>query len=57
MSPSMISPKESSSKNQIESNMVPGRCSDTEKKQKKDTTKQDDSVEVLKTINKRLQEK
>ena len=37
--------------------MVPGRRSGKEKKQKKDTTQQDDSAEVLKTINKRLQEK
>ena len=51
-SPSMTSPKESSSKNQIGSNMVPGCCSGTEKKQKKDTTQHDDSAEVFKTINK-----
>ena len=37
--------------------MVPGRCSSKGKKQKKDTTQQDDSAEVLNTINKRLQEK
>ena len=52
MSPSMTSPKESSSRNQSESNLVPGRRSCKEKKQKKDTTQQDDSAEVLKTINK-----
>ena len=57
MSPSMTSPKESASRNQIGSNMVPGCCSGKEKKQKKDTTQQDDSAEALKTINKRLQEK
>ena len=37
--------------------MVAGRRSGKKKKQKKDTTQQDDSAEVLKTINKRLQEK
>ena len=37
--------------------MVPGCPSGKEKKQKKDTTQQDDLAEVLKTINKRLQEK
>ena len=57
MSPSMTSPKESSSRNKSGSNMVPGRCSGKEKKQNKDTTQQDDSAEVVKTINKRLQEK
>ena len=57
MSPSMTSPKESSSRNQSRSNMVPGRHSGKEKSQKKDTTQQDDSVEVLRTINKRFQEK
>ena len=57
MIPSMTSPKESSSRNQSGSNMVPGRRSGKEKKQKKDTTQQNDSAEVLKTINKRLQEK
>ena len=57
MSPSMTIPKESSIRNQSGSNMVHGRRSGKEKKQKKDTTQQDDSVEVLKNINKRLQEK
>ena len=57
MSSSMTSPKESSSRNQGVSNMVPGRCSGKKKTQKKDTTQQDDSAEVLKTIKKRLQEK
>ena len=52
MSPSMTSPKESSSRNP-----VPGRRSGNEKKPRKDITQQDDSAEVLKTINKRLQEK
>ena len=47
MSPNMTSPKESSSRNQSGSNMVPGRRSGKEKKQKKDTTQQDDSAEVL----------
>ena len=37
--------------------MVSGCCSGKEKKQKKDTTQQDDSAEVLKTMNKRFQEK
>ena len=57
MSPSMTSSKESSSRNQSGSNMVPGHCSGKEKKQKKDTIQQDDSAEVLKTIDKHLQEK
>ena len=57
MNPGTISPKESSIKNQSGSNTVPGRQSGKEKKHKKDTTQQDDSVEVLKTINKHLQEK
>ena len=57
MSPSMTSPKESSRRNQSGSNMVPGHRSGKEKKQKKDTIQQDDSAEVLKTINKHLQEK
>ena len=43
MSPSMANPKESSSRNQSRSNLVPGRRSGKEKKQKKDTTQQDDS--------------
>ena len=38
MSPSMTSPKESSSRNQSGSNMVPGHCSGKEKKQKKKNT-------------------
>ena len=54
MSPSMTSPKEGSSRYQSGSNMVPDRHSGKEKKQKKDTTQQDDSAEVLKTNNKRL---
>ena len=37
--------------------MVPGCRSGKEKNLKKDTTQQDDSAEVLKTINKRLREK
>ena len=57
MSPSMASPKEISSRNQSGSNMVPGRRSGKGKKQKQDTTQQDDSAEAFKTINKRLQEK
>ena len=57
MNPGTTSPKESSIKNQSGSNTVPGRQSGKEKKQKKDTTQQDDSAEVLKTINKHLQEK
>ena len=36
--------------------MVPSCCSGKEEKQKTDTTQQDDSAEVLKTINKHLQE-
>ena len=43
MSPSMANPKESSSRNQSRSNLVPGRRSGKEKKQKKNTTQQDDS--------------
>ena len=57
MNPGTTSPKESSIKNQSGSNTVPRRQSGKEKKQKKDTTQQDDSAEVLKTINKHLQEK
>ena len=57
MNPGTTSPKESSIKNQSGSNTVPGHQSGKEKKQKKDTTQQDDSAEVLKTINKHLQEK
>ena len=43
----MTSPKESSGRNQSGSNMMPGRRLGKEKKQKKDTTQQDDSAEVL----------
>ena len=57
LSPSITSPKESSSRNQSRSNMAPGCRSSKEKKQKKDTTQQNESAEVFKTINKRLQEK
>ena len=57
VSPSMTSSKESSSRNQSRSNIVPVRCSGKEKKQNKDATQQDDTAEVLKTINKHLQEK
>ena len=59
MIPSMTRPEEAQAeRNQSGSNMVPGRHSGKEKKYKKnDTTQQDDSAEVLKTINKRLQEK
>ena len=54
MSPSMTSPKESSSRNPSGSNIV---LRQREKAKKKDTTQQDDSAEVLKTNNKRFQEK
>ena len=37
--------------------MAPGCRSSKEKKKKKDTTQQNESAEVFKTINKRLQEK
>ena len=48
MSPSMTSPKESSSRNPSGSNIV---LRQREKQKKKDTTQQDDSAEVLKLIN------
>ena len=57
MSPSMTSPKESSSRNQSGFNMMSGRPSGKDKKQKKDTNQHDDSAEILKTIYKRLPEK
>ena len=48
MSPSMSSPKQSSSRNQSTSHMVPGSCSGKKKKQKKkETTQQNNSTEVL----------
>ena len=52
VSPSMTNPKESSSRNQSGSNMVaPWSSLEQGEKAKKDTTQQDDSAGVLKTIN------
>ena len=50
MSPSMTSPKESSSRNQSGSNMVPGRCSGKEKKHKRDTPNRTIQQKFLKLL-------